>query len=232
MGPLELVKHNQQAIDADRRRRRETAVSPHPTLPPRMSEALRHQGVFVLPDEDDPAGAGDLRVTDSAIPLIIPGPPPQRDTAAGWLTVADVPGHLQASTSARPGRLAGNEFSAADAARPSPGSDPRQSPVAGHAHEPSRREAAERPHREQRAQAQAHHSRRSDDHWRGLPGEDRIHMQVAAAFEDRWLALHRNLNPDALPGTRDLHVSGCLCPDPRDRETEEHLQGDLELLRR
>lgn len=57
--PLELVKHNQQAIDADRRRRRETAVSSRPTLPPRMGEALRHQGVFVLPDEDDPAGAGD-----------------------------------------------------------------------------------------------------------------------------------------------------------------------------
>jgi hypothetical protein len=40
----------------------------------------------------------------------------------------------------------------------------------------------------------------------GYQGKTESTCEVAAGFEDRWLALHRNLNPDALPGTRDLHA--------------------------
>jgi chloramphenicol 3-O-phosphotransferase len=30
--------------------------------------------------------------------------------------------------------------------------------------------------------------------------------EIAAAFEDAWLDLHAQLNPTAIPGTRDLHA--------------------------
>lgn len=40
----------------------------------------------------------------------------------------------------------------------------------------------------------------------GCQGKTETACEVAAAFEDSWLDLHRQLNPDAIPGTRDLHV--------------------------
>lgn len=38
----------------------------------------------------------------------------------------------------------------------------------------------------------------------GYQGKTETACEVAAAFEDQWLALHRQLNPNAVPGTRDL----------------------------
>jgi len=38
----------------------------------------------------------------------------------------------------------------------------------------------------------------------GYQGKTETACEVAAAFEDQWLALHHHLNPDAVPGTRDL----------------------------
>jgi hypothetical protein len=40
----------------------------------------------------------------------------------------------------------------------------------------------------------------------GYQGKTETACEVAAAFEDAWLELHRYLNPDAHPGTRDLHA--------------------------
>lgn len=40
----------------------------------------------------------------------------------------------------------------------------------------------------------------------GCQGKTETACEVAAAFEDAWLELHHQLNPDALPGTRDLHI--------------------------
>lgn len=40
----------------------------------------------------------------------------------------------------------------------------------------------------------------------GYQGKTETACEVAASFEDQWLDLHRNLNPEAVPGTRDLHV--------------------------
>ncbi|MFI9365562.1 TniB family NTP-binding protein [Kitasatospora sp. NPDC053057] len=40
----------------------------------------------------------------------------------------------------------------------------------------------------------------------GYQGKTECVCEVAAAFEDRWLALHQHLNPDAGPGCRDLHA--------------------------
>ncbi len=40
----------------------------------------------------------------------------------------------------------------------------------------------------------------------GYQGKTETACEGAAAFEDQWLALHRQLNPGAVPGTRDLHA--------------------------
>jgi AAA domain len=48
----------------------------------------------------------------------------------------------------------------------------------------------------------------------GYQGKTETACEVAAAFEDRWLELHRHLNPDALPGTRDLHASVAYVQTP------------------
>jgi hypothetical protein len=40
----------------------------------------------------------------------------------------------------------------------------------------------------------------------GYQGKTETACEVAAAFEDEWLALHGQRNPDAVPGTRDLHA--------------------------
>ncbi len=40
----------------------------------------------------------------------------------------------------------------------------------------------------------------------GYQGKTETACEIAAAFEDAWLALHHQLNPNAVPGTRDLHA--------------------------
>ena len=40
----------------------------------------------------------------------------------------------------------------------------------------------------------------------GYQGKTETACEVAADFEDAWLELHHHLNPDAVPGTRDLHA--------------------------
>ncbi|WP_441247772.1 transposase [Kitasatospora sp. McL0602] len=44
------------AVDAERRRRREAAVTGRPTPPPRLGEGLRRRNLFLLPDEETDAG--------------------------------------------------------------------------------------------------------------------------------------------------------------------------------
>ena len=40
----------------------------------------------------------------------------------------------------------------------------------------------------------------------GYQGKTETACEVAAGFEDAWLELHHHLNPDAVPGARDLHA--------------------------
>jgi len=40
----------------------------------------------------------------------------------------------------------------------------------------------------------------------GYQGKTETACEILATFEDAWLDLHRHLNPDAVPGTRDLHI--------------------------
>jgi hypothetical protein len=57
--PLELERNSQQAIDADRRRRREAAVPTRPTPPPLLGESVRRNSLFLLPDEDHEPAPGN-----------------------------------------------------------------------------------------------------------------------------------------------------------------------------
>ena len=49
----ERSKSASQALDAERRRRREAAVPVTPEPPPRLGASFRERNVFVLPDDDE-----------------------------------------------------------------------------------------------------------------------------------------------------------------------------------
>ena len=66
----------------------------------------------------------------------------------------------------------------------------------------------------------------------GYQGKTETACEVAAGFEDAWLELHHHLNPDALPGTRDLHAPVAYAQTPVTAKPKIHLQGDLGVLRR
>ena len=40
----------------------------------------------------------------------------------------------------------------------------------------------------------------------GYQGKTETTCEIAATFQDAWLDMHRHLNPDAVPGARDLHA--------------------------
>ena len=48
----------------------------------------------------------------------------------------------------------------------------------------------------------------------GYQGKTETACEVAATFEDQWLALHGQRNPDATPGTRDLVVTVAYVQTP------------------
>jgi hypothetical protein len=48
----------------------------------------------------------------------------------------------------------------------------------------------------------------------GYQGKTETACEVAAAFEDQWLALHGQLNPEAMAGTRDLHAPVAYAQTP------------------
>jgi Bacterial TniB protein len=48
----------------------------------------------------------------------------------------------------------------------------------------------------------------------GYQGKTETACEVAAAFEDQWLALHGQLNPGAMAGTRDLHAPVAYAQTP------------------
>jgi Bacterial TniB protein len=142
----------------------------------------------------------------SAVPFVLPGPPPQRETVQGWAQW----------------RRTRHAFVAA----------PRLDLAAWRAMSPRRRML----HDLHRAATHANlalqqtpmstavtrllRARIETNALKGKPstragvmitgggyqGKTETACEVAAAFEDVWLDLHRHLNPDAMPGTRDLHA--------------------------
>ncbi|QFZ77391.1 AAA family ATPase [Streptomyces fagopyri] len=145
-------------------------------------------------------------MTDSAIPFILPGPPPQRDTAAGWQswrTSRDIFKPAPRLDRAAWRALSARRRTLHDLHR-----------AATHANLP----LLDTPM--SRAVAKLLNGRIESNALKhkpttragvmitggGYQGKTESTCEVAAAFEDRWLALHHNLNPDALLGTRDLHA--------------------------
>ncbi len=57
----------------------------------------------------------------------------------------------------------------------------------------------------------------------GYQGKTETACEIAAAFEDAWLALHHQLNPNAIAGYPGLARPGGLRADPGDGEAEEYL---------
>ena len=141
------------AVDAERRRRREAGGRrPGPSPPPllRRRPARRSTVRASRTRTERPrarraarAGAGsDARATmtaDGPVPFVLPGPPPARETLAGWQQWRAHPGLVRPGPAAGPGRLAGAVAAAADALRPAPRRHPRQPAVAADPDEPGRR---------------------------------------------------------------------------------------------
>jgi hypothetical protein len=63
----------------------------------------------------------------------------------------------------------------------------------------------------------------------GFQGKTETTCEIAAAFEDTWLDLHQQLNPDAIPGTRDLHVPVAYVQTPVTAKPKSTCQAILDF---
>jgi hypothetical protein len=154
------------------------------------------------------SGAGDAASADSgsAVPFVLPGPPPVRETLAGWQQWRTTRGsftpapHLDLATwQAMPPRrrmLHDLHRAATHANLPL-----QQTPMS---------QAVTRVLRG-RIETNALKHKPSTRAGvmitgGGYQGKTETACEVAADFEDAWLELHHHLNPAAVAGTRDLHA--------------------------
>lgn len=63
----------------------------------------------------------------------------------------------------------------------------------------------------------------------GYQGKTETACEVAAAFEDAWLDLHHQLNPTAIPGTRDLHAPVAYVQTPVTAKPKSTCQAILDF---
>lgn len=148
------------------------------------------------------------------VPFVLPGPPAERETAAGW----------------RRWRLTRHDFSPAP--RVSLQEYRRMSPPKQALHDLHRHAT----HANLRIQETPMSAAVSRTLWSrlqtnalkhkpttraglmvsggGYQGKTETVCEVAAAFEDQWLALHDQLNPDAVAGTRDLVITVAYVQTP------------------
>lgn len=63
----------------------------------------------------------------------------------------------------------------------------------------------------------------------GYQGKTETACEIAASFEDSWLDLHAQLNPDAVPGTRDLHVPVAYVQTPVTAKPKSTCQAILDF---
>ncbi len=63
----------------------------------------------------------------------------------------------------------------------------------------------------------------------GYQGKTETACEIAASFEDAWLDLHHQLNPDAVPGTRDLHVPVAYIQTPVTAKPKSTCQAILDF---
>lgn len=64
----------------------------------------------------------------------------------------------------------------------------------------------------------------------GYQGKTETACEIAAAFEDAWLAMHHQLNPTAIPGTRDLHVPVAYVQTPVTAKPKSTCQAILDFF--
>lgn len=64
----------------------------------------------------------------------------------------------------------------------------------------------------------------------GYQGKTETACEIAAAFEDAWLALHHQLNPNAVPGTRDLHAPVAYIQTPVTAKPKSTCQAILDFF--
>ncbi|MFD6068666.1 AAA family ATPase [Amycolatopsis lurida] len=64
----------------------------------------------------------------------------------------------------------------------------------------------------------------------GYQGKTETTCEIAAAFEDTWLAMHAQLNPNAVPGTRDLHAPVAYVQTPVTAKPKSTCQAILDFF--
>ena len=64
----------------------------------------------------------------------------------------------------------------------------------------------------------------------GYQGKTETACEIAAAFEDAWLDLHNQLNPTAIPGTRDLHAPVAYVQTPVTAKPKSTCQAILDFF--
>ncbi|RSM80555.1 hypothetical protein DL991_10595 [Amycolatopsis sp. WAC 01375] len=64
----------------------------------------------------------------------------------------------------------------------------------------------------------------------GYQGKTETTCEIAAAFEDTWLDMHAQLNPNAVPGTRDLHAPVAYVQTPVTAKPKSTCQAILDFF--
>jgi chloramphenicol 3-O-phosphotransferase len=64
----------------------------------------------------------------------------------------------------------------------------------------------------------------------GYQGKTETACEIAAAFEDAWMDMHAHLNPDAIPGTRDLHAPVAYVQTPVTAKPKSTCQAILDFF--
>jgi chloramphenicol 3-O-phosphotransferase len=64
----------------------------------------------------------------------------------------------------------------------------------------------------------------------GYQGKTETACEIAAAFEDAWLDMHHQLNPTAIPGTRDLHAPVAYAQTPVTAKPKSTCQAILDFF--
>jgi AAA domain len=157
---------------------------------------------------------GDEMTAGSAVPFVLPGPPPARETAAGWAHWRRTRHTFQPAprlSLAQWRRLSPRRRTLHDLHR-----------AATHANLPileTPMSGAVSRIMGSRIQTNALKHKPTTRpglmiNGGGYQGKTETACEVAAAFEDQWLALHQQIDPDAVAGTRDLVATVAYVPTP------------------
>jgi chloramphenicol 3-O-phosphotransferase len=173
---------------------------------------------------------GHEQPADVSVPFVLPGPITDRETVDGW----------------RRWRLSRHAF--VPAPRLSPADYSRLSPRRRHLHDLHRAAThANLPLQDtpmslavtriMRSRLQSNALKHKPTTRAGLmitgggyQGKTETACEIAASFEDAWLDLHAQLNPNAVPGTRDLHAPVAYIQTPVTAKPKSTCQAILDFF--